>query len=159
MHHLVTKQIPWDLPAKGFPKEIERLRKVYQDNESRKADDRNRFQSASALLAKFLMTTIDPDPLHTIGWSADDATRVWPYLSNDPGNVKEITAKTAKKFMGKEAKGELELGDSALRVSTFEFGAWCPESANFTRGEYLRLVWSNLLALAHKRLRAVAGEK
>jgi hypothetical protein len=53
----------------------------------------------------------------------------------------------------------LELGDSALRVSTFEFGAWCPESADFTRGEYLRLVWSNLLALAHKRMRVSAGEK
>ncbi len=46
-----------------------------------------------------------------------------PYLANDPGSIKEITAKTAKKFMGKEAKGELELGDSSLRVSTFEFGA------------------------------------
>ena len=159
MHHLVTKQVPWDLPAKGFPKEIERLRKVYQDNESRKVDDRNRFQAASALLAKFLMTTIDPDPQHTIGWSAEDAARVRPYLSNDAGSVKEITARTAKKFMGKEAKGELELGDSALRVSTFEFGAWCPETADFTRGEYLRLVWSNLLALAHKRMRMTADGK
>ena len=73
--------------------------------------------------------------------------------------MKEITAKTAKKFMGKEAKGELELGDSALRVSTFEFGAWCPETADFTRGEYLRLVWSRLLALTHKRMRVAAGER
>jgi hypothetical protein len=156
MHHLVTKQIPWNLPAKGFPREIERLRKVYEDNESRKVDDCNRFQTASGLLAKFLMTTIDPNPQHTIGWSTEDATRVWPYLSNEPGSVKEITARTAKKFMSKEAKGELELGDSALRVSTFDFGAWCPESADFTRGEYLRLVWSNLLALTHKRMRVLA---
>jgi hypothetical protein len=159
MHHLVTKQIPWHLPARGFPKEIERLRKIYQDNESRKVDDHNRFQSASALLGKFLMTTIDPNPHHTVGWSTEDATRIEPYLSNEPASVKEITAKTAKKFMGKEAKGELDLGDSALRVSTFEFGAWCPESADFTRGEYLRLVWSNLLALAHKRMRVPSGEK
>ena len=58
--------------------------------------------------------------------------------------------------MIKEARGELELGNSSMRVSTFEFGEWCPESADFTRGEYLRLVWSNLLARVQKRMR-VAG--
>jgi hypothetical protein len=45
MHHLVTKQIPWHLPAKGFPKEIERLRKIYQDNEFRKVDDITAFKA------------------------------------------------------------------------------------------------------------------
>jgi len=159
MHHLVTKQIPWDIPAKSFPRDIERLRQVYQDNESRKVEDCKRFQAAAALLTKFLMTTIDPNPQHTIGWAGEDATRLWPYLANDAGSVKEITGKMAKKFMGKEAKGELELGDSALRVSTFDFGAWCPETAEFTRGEYLRLVWSNLLARIQKRMRLSAGDK
>jgi hypothetical protein len=159
MHHLVTKQIPWEVPAKSFPKEIEKLRQVYQNNESRKVDDYKRFQSAAGILAKFLMTTIDPNPQHTIGWAGEDATRLWPYLANDPASIKEITAKTAKKFMGKEAKGELELGDSSLRVSTFEFGAWCPETTDFSRGEYLRLVWSNLFARIQRRMRVSASEK
>jgi hypothetical protein len=158
MHHLVTKQIPWDLAARGFPKEIERLREVYQDNEPRKIEDHKKLQSAAALLAKFVMTTIDPNPQHTIGWSGDDATRIWPYLANDASSIKEITAKTAKKFLGKEAKGELELGDSSIRISTFEFGAWCPDTADFTMGEYLRLVWSNLLAHVQKRMRVAQGK-
>ena len=153
MHHLVTKQIPWDIPAKNFPKEIERLRQVYQDNENRKVEDCRKLQSAAALLAKFVMTTIDPNPLHTIGWSGDDASRIRPFLASDASSVKEITAKTAKKLLGKEAKGELELGESSIRISTFEFGAWCPDTADFTIGEYLRLVWSNLLNRIQKRMR------
>ncbi len=153
MHHLVTKQIPWDIPAKGFPKEIERLRQVYQDNENRKVEDCRKLQSAAALLAKFVMETIDPNPRHTIGWSGDDASRIRPFLSDDAGSIKEITAKTAKKLFGKEAKGELELGDSSIRVSAFDFGAWCPDTADFTIGEYLRLVWSNLLNRIQKRMR------
>jgi len=155
----VTKQIPWDLTAKNFPKEIERLRQVYQDNESRKVDDCKKLQSAAGLLAKFVLTTIDPNPQHTIGWSGDDASRIRPYLASDASSVKEITAKVAKKLFGKEAKGELDLGDSSIRVSTFEFGAWCPDSADFTMGEYLRLVWSNLLNRIQKRMRAAENEK
>ena len=159
MHHLVTKQIPWDHPAKNFPKEIERLRQVYQDNENRKVEDHKKLQSAAALLAKFVMTTIDPNPQHTIGWSGEDASRIRPYLASDANSIKEVTAKTAKKLLGKEAKGELELGDSSIRVSTFEFGAWCPDTADFTIGEYLRLVWSNLLSRIQKRMRAAGSEK
>ncbi|MDX6443914.1 MAG: hypothetical protein QOH71_988 [Blastocatellia bacterium] len=154
MHHLVTHQIPWEIPAHGWPKEIKRMREVYQDNESRKIDDWKRFSGAAALLAKFLDTTIDPNPEHTVGWNGEDAFKIRPYLSNDPHSLKEITAKTAKKLMSKEAKGELELGNSSIRVSTFEFGDWCPDTADFTRGEYLRLVWSKLFARAQKRLRA-----
>lgn len=154
MHHLVTKAIPWDIPAKGFPKEIERLRQVYQNNESRKVEDHKKIQAAADLITKFLMTTIDPHPKHTIGWSGDDASRISPYLANDANSIKEISAKTAKKFLGKEAKGDLELGDSSIRVSTFEFGEWCPDTADFTIGEYLRLVWSKLLNRVQKRMRA-----
>jgi hypothetical protein len=158
MHHLITKQIPWDIPAKSWPKEIDRLRKVYQDNENRKTEDWKRFNAAADLLAKFLMTTVDPDPRHTIGWSGEDAIRIWPYLASDANSVKEITAKTAKKLMSKEARGELELGNSSMRISTFQFGGWCPETADFTRGEYLRLVWSNLLQGVQKRMRVAAGK-
>ncbi|HEV7398394.1 MAG TPA: hypothetical protein VGN86_17915 [Pyrinomonadaceae bacterium] len=157
MHHLLTKQIPWEIPAKGWPKEIDRLRKVYQDNENRKVEDWKRFSGAAAVLSKFLMTSVDPDPHHTIGWSGEDAARLWPFLADDANSVKEITAKTAKRLMSREAKGELELGNSSMRVSTFEFGEWCPESADFTRGEYLRLVWSNLMGCVQKRMRVATA--
>ena len=152
MHHLVTKQIPWEIGARGFPKELERLRKVYEGNENRKLEDFSKLSSAAALLGKTIMTTLDPNPQLTIGWSGEDASRIWPYLSNDTGSVKEITTRTARKFFSKEARGELDLGESSIRVTTFEFGEWCPETAEFTRGEYLRLIWHNLLTRAHRRL-------
>lgn len=157
MHHLITQQIPWDLPARTWPKEIKRLREVYADNENRKLEDWKRFNGAANLLAKFLDTTIDPNPEHTVGWSGEDVAKLRPFLSSDPHSLKEITAKTAKKFTSREAKGELELGRSSIRVSTFEFGDWCPETAEFTRGEYLRLVWSKLFSRTQKRMRAVAA--
>lgn len=130
------------------------MRDVYQDNENRKVADWNKFNEAANLIAKFLDTTIDPSPEHTVGWSGEDVAKLRPYLSRDTHSLKEITAKTAKKFASKEAKGELELGSSSIRVSTFEFGEWCPDTADFTRGEYLRLVWSQLYARAQKRTRA-----
>jgi hypothetical protein len=157
MRHLIIHQIPWDLPAKGFPDDIEKLKKVYEDNESQKLDDWSNFSGACVLLTKFLLTSISPD--QTIGWSGEDHERIWPYLSPEHSHVKEITAKTAKRFMKKEAKGELELGDSSIRVSTFEFGEWCPESADFTRGGYLRLIWSNLFSRAQKRMPTAASAK
>jgi len=133
------------------------MRDVYQDNENRKIDDWKKLNGAANLIAKFLDTTLDPSPEHTVGWSGEDITRIRPYLSHDPHSLKEITAKTAKKFASKEAKGELELGNSSIRVSTFEFGEWCPDTADFTRGEYLRLVWSHLYARAQKRMRAASA--
>ncbi|HEY0764814.1 MAG TPA: hypothetical protein VGD61_20720 [Pyrinomonadaceae bacterium] len=153
MHHLVTKQIPWEIAAKGFPKELEQLRKIYEGNEERKLEDFTRLSAAASLLARTIMTTLDPNPQLTIGWSGEDSSRVWPYLSNDSGSVKDVTAKTARKLFSKEARGDLDLGESSIRVTTFEFGEWCPNSAEFTRGEYLRLIWHNLLTRAHKRIR------
>ena len=50
----------------------------------------------------------------------------------------------SKKLMSKEAKGTHTLGASSLKVSAFEFGEWCPPGDQFTRGEYLRHVWSHL---------------
>lgn len=157
MHHLVTNQIPWDIPARGWPKEIKRMREVYQDNENRKIEDWKKFNVAANLFAKFLDTTIDPNPEHTVGWSGEDVAKIRPFLSSDPHSLKEITAKTAKKLTSREARGELELGNSSIRVSTFEFGDWCPATADFTRGEYLRLVWSNLYARTKKRMRAAGA--
>lgn len=157
MRHLLIHQIPWDVPGRGFPDDIKKLKKVYETNEGRKLDDYSRFNGASVLLTKFVMATIHPE--QTIGWSGEDASRIWPYLSPEESYVKDISAKTAKRFMKKEAKGELELGNSSIRVSTFEFGEWCPESADFTRGGYLRLVWSRLLAKAQRRLSTAAATR
>lgn len=154
MHHLVINQIPWGIPARGWPKDLKGMREVYKDNENRQTEDWKKFNGAANIIAKFLDTTIDPNPEHSVGWSGEDVAKIRPYLSRDPHSLKEITAKTAKKFASKEAKGELELGNSSIRVSTFEFGDWCPETADFTRGEYLRLVWSQLFARAQKRMRA-----
>jgi hypothetical protein len=38
------------------------------------------------------------------------------------------------------------VGQSAVKVSKKEFPEWCPSGKEFTRGDYLRCIWSHLLA-------------
>jgi hypothetical protein len=90
------------------------------------------------------MSTLDPTSAK--GWSGDDALRLWTFLSNDVAAVNDVSARMAKKFLGNEPKGVLELGDTALKLTTFDFGKWCPAGNQFSRGEYLRFVWSQIYA-------------
>jgi hypothetical protein len=142
LHHLLRHQIRWETQAKGWAN-IEGLRSVYRDNEAKKIADRSHYDMATNLLARFMSSLIDPRI--TIGWSSADATKLNELLSDDPLIVKDISAKLAKKFgFGKEAREALSLGHSSLKVSTFQFGEWCPPGGQFSRGEYLRFIWSQL---------------
>src|SRR5436853_5506590 len=66
---------------------------------------------------------------------------LFPYTTlfrSQPNIVEELTTKLSKRgLFSKEAKEPLSLGRSAIKVSTVEFGEWCPAGDNFTRGEYL----------------------
>jgi len=142
--HLLRHQIPWNKRAKEWGKEIEGLRGIYEKSEVRKDEDRAHFESAASTITTFLMSTLDPNSAK--GWSGEDAMRLWTFLSNDVASVNDVSARMAKKFMGSEPKGVLELGSTALKLTTFDFGKWCPEGDQFTRGEYLRFVWSQIYA-------------
>jgi hypothetical protein len=142
--HLMRHQIPWKKRAREWGKEIEGLRRIYEKSEVRKDEDRAHFDSAANIITNFLMSTIDPTAAK--GWSGDDAMRLWTFLSNDAASVNDVSGRMAKKFMGSEPKGTLELGDTVLKLTTFDFGKWCPEGDQFSRGEYLRGAWSQIYA-------------
>jgi len=143
LHHLITQEIPWKVRAVNWPRDIEGLRAVYKDNEARQDEDKSHYFEAARLLAKFLYSVADP--LTTKGWSGDDATLIRRFLS--PDSVEEIRAKIKKKFgLTKEAREALTLGRSSIKVSAIEFGKWSPGGSQFSRGEYLRFIWSNLFA-------------
>ncbi len=143
LHHILLHQIPWDRRAKEW-NAIEGLRAAYVNNEGKKDSDRTSYIEAARLIAVSMLSLVDPH--RTVGWSGEDVRQLWDYLSVEPRKVKEIANKMAKKLMSKEAKGTHALGASSLKVSTFEFGEWCPPGDQFTRGEYLRHVWSQLFS-------------
>ena len=143
LRHLLLHQIRWETRAKDWT-DIEGLRGIYKDNESKKVADYAHYKEAFILLDRFLGSVIDPQL--TRGWSGADAAQLYELLSDDPRTVKELSAKLAKKMLGlsKEAKGSLSLGHSSIKVTTFDFGEWHPAAGQFGRGEYLRYVWSQL---------------
>jgi hypothetical protein len=143
LRHLLIHQIRWDLEAKRLTG-IEGLRKFYMSNEQRKEEDSLLYSKAAKLLVNFMVSLVDSR--ETIGWDEEDAIHLRKLLSDQQNVLDEITAKLSKKgWLGKEAREPLSLGNSTIKVSTIEFGEWCPPGETFTRGEYLRLVWSNLL--------------
>lgn len=144
LHHLLLHQIPWDKEAKRWSG-IEGLRNVYLNNEGRKVEDYSHYQAVGYFLAHSISSLVDLRV--TIGWDGEDAAQLHRLLSNESQIINDISGKVAKKFgWTKEAKGTLALGHSMLKVSTVEFGEWHPPGNQFSRGDYLRYVWSNLFA-------------
>jgi hypothetical protein len=142
LHHLLRHQIRWETEAKRWSG-IEGLRSLYKDNEAKKIGDQTHYHAATDYLARFMASIVDPRL--SIGWSGADAAKLYELWSDDAQIVKDIRAKLAKKFgFGKEAKGQLSLGQSSIKVSTVEFGEWCPPGGQFSRGDYLRYIWSQL---------------
>jgi hypothetical protein len=142
MHHLLLRQIEWKKKAKewaGLPG----LKELYRENESKKVADKNEYDAAMTLVEKFIGSVVNQHGEIAIGWSAEDESQLRHFLSGAETDMNDITKKMATGWWGSEAKGELELGNSTMKVSTAEFGQWSPKGT-FTRGEYLRLVWSHL---------------
>jgi hypothetical protein len=149
LHHLVMHQIPWNVRAVNWDSTIAGLRDQYRNNESKKEDDMSFYTRITEMLANNIGALVEP--AQAIGWSGSDLAGLRNYLSSDEGTVREITAKMAKKFLSSEAREMLTLGQSTIKVSTIEFGKWTPPSDQFTRGEYLRYVWSHLYERAQDR--------
>lgn len=141
--HLLQHQIPWSKDAQTWPKEFESLRAVYLKDTMRQNLDWENFKHAAQLLSQALIAPIHPQ--QTIGWHADDIQDLWGLLSNEPQAIQSVQARLAKKgFFSKEAAGVNTLGHSSIKITTFDFGQWCPPRDKFTRGRYLRHVWNEL---------------
>lgn len=144
LHHLVTRQIPWELKAKTWSG-IEGLRKRYLTDESKKESDEQHLKAAGDLLARFISALLGEG--QTTGWDKQDETELSRFLSEDQSQVDELTRKISKRFLfrpGVEPNEPLSLGESKISVSAAEFGKWALVGESFTRGGYLRLVWSTL---------------
>lgn len=143
LHHLLLQQIAWNKKAKEWTN-IEGLKNYYISDELKKEDDKAHFDAALALIANSMVSLVDDREEIAIGWSGQDKSQLLPFLSALDADVKEMTKQVSTGWFGDDPRGSLELGQSLLKVSTKQFGKWCPTSAAFTRGEYLRFVWSKL---------------
>ena len=141
MRHLLLHQIRWDVPAKNWAG-IEQLRHIYMGNEKKQEDDQELYSRALELMAGAMLSVIAPN--QTIGWDGTDTARISEYLSGDPTKINEISGRMAKRFMRGEPTGALDLGNSLVKLTTVEFGKWFPTGTQFSRGEYLRYVWSQV---------------
>ncbi len=143
LHHLLLHQIPWDKEARTWPKELELLRAVYQNDPAQQNTDYTYFSNAAQLLSSALLFPIHPQ--YAIGWHADDIQQLSKFLASEPQSIKDIQGRLARKsFFNSEAAGVNTLGNLGIKMTTFEFGAWCPTRDKFTRGGYLRHVWTQL---------------
>lgn len=149
LRHLILHQIPWGDRAVNWDKSIAGLRSYYQNNEQKKEEDLAFYRRVADALISNIGALLDPG--QTIGWSGDDFRELSSYLSDAEADVREITAKTAKKLFSLEAKESLSTGLSSIKVSAIEFGGWCPQGDHFSRGEYLRGVWSRLFERAQDK--------
>lgn len=142
MYHMLLNQIPWDVEARHWNKAIT-LSRIYKTDEDKKNRDRDGYRTVASYFANFIAALIYPD--RTMGWSKDDAVALSKYLSQDPRVYQEISEKMEKKgWFNDGAREPLQLGESSINVSAIEFGKWCPAGDQFTRGAYLRHVWTQL---------------
>jgi len=144
LHHLVRRQIPWELKAKTWSG-IEGLRRRYLTDEAKKEADAHHLKAGTDLIAKFVSALLSEG--QTTGWEKQDEIELSRFLSEDQTHVDEITRKISKRHLFRPnllPKEPLSLGESKISVSAAEFGTWVPTGESFTRGGYLRLVWSNL---------------
>lgn len=150
--HLVNQQVPWqNIRASG--KYFE-LAKYYDGKEEGRADtDRAFFSEALRLASSSLLSLIRPHQAQLpTGWSGADAQEIWKYLGSDQAAIAQVESNLAKKIFGSEAKGDSKLGRSSATFTTLDFGKWCPSGDQFTRGEYLRHVWAEILGRCKTQL-------
>jgi hypothetical protein len=152
LRHLVRHQLPWETAANFWPNELQKLKDLYKAHPEREDDDNLSYPRAIKVITDSINALLSAQS--TMGWEGTDHAQLSPLLSDEPTAVESVTENLRTRWMTNEARGELRLGHSSVRVSTREFGGWCPPGTEFSRGSYLRQVWSLLLA----RMTSAAGQ-
>lgn len=143
LNHLILQQIPWQ-NVRASVRDFE-ICKFYDGKESRINVDQQCFAESLRMISSSLLNLIRENKEQSpTGWNAADTQEIWKYLASDQLSIKNIESKLAKKMFGSEAKGANTLGASAAKFTTLDFGKWCPSGDQFTRGEYLRHVWTEI---------------
>ncbi len=149
--YLVRRQMPWNKiheSAKDF-----RLAAFYDARPTQKDMDSAFFDESFRLISGSLLTLVSPHSEQVpTGWASSVSQEIWRYLSPEQNIIKEIQEKMGKRLMSKEAKGTNTLGETEVKFTTFDYGKWCPDGDQFTRGEYLRHVWQEIYRRCQKQL-------
>jgi hypothetical protein len=146
LRHLLIHQVPWKTAAAVWPKDLKRLKEYYGVHPEHEDEDRNMYRQAASILRHSIQALLSPSD--TLGWDGQDHNQMYSLLLDDARVVADLTEKFNHRMMSTEAKGEIPLGRSTLKISTKEFGEYAPKGNEFTRGEYLRCIWNELLKRA-----------
>ncbi len=150
-NHLILRQMPWNKiheSAKDF-----RLCAYYDVRPTQKEGDLGLYHESMRLVANSLLSLLRPhSEQFPTGWSNEESQQVWKFLAADAHLVNEVQEKMGKRFLKNEAKGANSLGQSEVKFTTFDYGNWCPDGDQFTRGEYIRFVWQQVFQRCQNQL-------
>lgn len=151
LHHLVLNEIDWSLNLNGWHKSL-KLGEIY-NNDAQKDADHTVYREALGTIANSLADIINPRT--SIGWSSEDLREIQSLLATletNPGTVAEVRERfKSKSFFNKnEAKGTNVLGVSSAKFRALDFAEWCPPTARYTKGKYLRHVWAEIYSRCKK---------
>jgi hypothetical protein len=147
--YLIRHSLPWD--RKTFTgKEFLYIARNYKNFGLEFNEDIEGYGKASAILSRSINALIHPDPRVTKGWSGEDYVQVKSLLLDNPDDVNSVMAKLQKKNIVNNAPREpIYLGNSKVEVRDEEFQKWGPDQPEFSRGEYLRYIWTSLTEKAN----------
>ena len=146
--YLVRHSLPWD--TKTFNgKEFLYLARNYKNFGMEFNEDSEGYVNAAAILSRAINALLHPDPRVTKGWSGEDYAQLKSLLLDNPDDVNAVMAKLQRKnLMNNSPKEPIHLGNSKAEVRDEEFQKWGPDQPEFSRGDYLRFIWSSLIEKA-----------
>jgi hypothetical protein len=146
LNHLVLRQIPWE-NIRASVKSFE-LCKFYDKKEKNQVETDTEnicFAEALRLISNSVFNLIRVNEANApTGWSVSDTQEALKYFAADEKSAeyKEVESNLKDGWLKKA--GANKLGASGVKLTTPEFGKWCPPGDQFTRGEYLRHVWAEI---------------
>ncbi len=142
--HLILHQLPWGTAAKFWPQEFA-LKNYYFAHPQAETEDEEAYRRALEVLTKSIRMLLAPDL--SLGWDGKDFADLDLFLTDSQENIASATGRLKKRYslFRNDEQGVFSLGQSSLKLTDKEFGALAPIGTEFSRGDYLRFVWSKLL--------------
>jgi hypothetical protein len=143
--YLVRHILPWDRNI-FTGKEFLYNARNYVNYGTEYQDDKTAYLAAAAIFTNAIDLLINPHPTRTKGWSGEDFTQLIPLLTEDASLIMHKLGR--KSIVSSAPKEPITLGLSHIELRDEEFQKWRVDKKEFTRAEYLRAVWSQVLERA-----------